>query len=530
MLTILITNIIMAERTGTETATFELALALYKRGHRVMVYSPSLGRLAMELSGRGVPVFDDISQIGVVPDIIHGNHNVALAPAMMRFRHTPALFVCHDVISPFDKPFITDRITHYLAVDYACQERLIVHGVPAQQTEILINAVDTMRYALKDKISSKPRKALAIVKAFHQEPMKTAYIQILNEACSARGITLDLVGRGVGKEISDISRIIPDYDICFAFSRSAIEACCTGAHVVITDEFGYGGVLSAEIARQWPENHLSRRILGPVNLHNLLSGIDAYSATDIQEAALVCRYLTNMDRLVARWEEIYQSSIQNYKIHKNDNGQEDRVLCQFISEFLPRATAEMRAVVVAKQMGYPQNNLQHIDIMNDSWTTEMPLSENTLTGALVLGEGWSHSESWGTWSCDDTALLNLPVKLLKNHGRVVQLLCKHYFPSSVPSQTKAKVTVYLGNRRLTTFYFSNRRPDTETGIKKKVELPAEALNSTNLYIRLRLVMEKASSPAFYGESMDTRRLGVGLMALKLSKPKIIVSESKNKIG
>lgn len=64
MLTILITNIIMAERTGTETATFELALALYKRGHRVMVYSPSLGRLAMELSKSKIIVSESKNKIG----------------------------------------------------------------------------------------------------------------------------------------------------------------------------------------------------------------------------------------------------------------------------------------------------------------------------------------------------------------------------------------------------------------------------------------------------------------------------------
>jgi hypothetical protein len=509
----------MAERTGTEMATFELALALYQRGHRVMVYSPSLGRLAMELAARGIPVVDDVSQIGIVPDIIHGNHNVALATAMLRFSKTPAVFVCHDVINPFDKPFRSQRITHYLAVDYACQERLLVSGIPKQQTEVVINAVNTDEYTLKPDISPKPRKALAIIKAFHQPFLKEAYIDKITSACNARNISLTLVGRGVGNEIENISGIIHDYDICFCFSRSAMETCCAGTHVIVTDEFGYGGVLDAELAKQWPDNHLSKHIaLGPVTQENLLRDIDLYQSTKIKDAAQAWRKLTGMDTLVERWEGIYHDSIHSWK-SLNAADHEDEGLSHFISGFLPRATGELRSIAAIKQGGNPLMRMEHIDALTDLWQNEMPCSDNSLASPLILGEGWSHPEPWGMWSCDDTAQLKLPVQLLKRHGRILQLYCKHYFPAAAPAEETAKVVVYLRDKQLIGLKFPHKNPKSSTGTWKKIEIPAEVLESPDLWITLRLVIDQPRSPALYKDGPDPRRLGIGLMALRLSQPK-----------
>ncbi|MBE7564254.1 hypothetical protein H7F10_15250 [Acidithiobacillus sp. HP-6] len=518
-LSILMTNIIMAERTGTEMATFELALALYQRGHRVMVYSPSLGRLAMELAARGIPVVDDISQIGIVPDIIHGNHNVALATAMIRFSKTPAVFVCHDVINPFDKPFRSPRITHYLAVDYACQERLLVSGIPKQQTEVVINAVNTDEYTLKPDISPKPRKALAIIKAFNLPFLKEAYIDTLAAASNSRNISLTLAGRGVGNEIENISSIIHDYDICFCFSRSAMETCCAGTHVIVTDEFGYGGVLDAELAKQWPDNHLSKHIaLGPVTQVNLLHGIDLYQPRKIKEAAQAWRNLTSMDTLVERWESIYHNSIHNWK-SLNAADHEDAELSHFISGFLPRATGELRSVAAIKQSVSPMMRMEHIDALTDLWQNDMPFSDNSLASTLILGEGWSYPEPSGVWSCDDTAQLKLPIKLLKNHGRIVELYCKHYFPATAPAEETAKVDVYLRDKQIIVLKFPHKNPGTSTEIWNKIEIPIEVLDSQDLLITLRLVICQPRSPALCKGGEDQRTLGIRLMALRLSQPK-----------
>jgi hypothetical protein len=475
----------------------------------------------MELRARGIPVFDDISEIGMVPDIIHGNHNVALATAMMRFRNVPCIFVCHDSISPFDKPLISDRIAHYVAVDYACKERLMAHGVPDDRSEIIINAVDTERFKLKVQFSARPKSAVAIIKGFHQDHMKATYIQTITDACAERNIKIDFIGRGVGKEVDDLSSVISHYDVCFAFSRSAMEACCSGAHVIITDEFGYGGVLSAEVAAQWPKDHLSRHIaLGSVSVKNLLSGIDAYDATEAKKAALAWRRINDIDSLGGHWEEIYVRCIYEDKIKRKKGKSryeiyDDKGLCQFVSGLFPRANAELRAVIAQRAMVYQQIFLDYIHVIDKSWKNDLRFSENTLASALMLGEGWSHSESWGTWTCDEVVTFNLPIKLLIHYGQVVAFRCKHYFPALKASPDRAQVNVFIGDKQVKTFYFLKSQSGKSSGQLKKMIIPSEMLDNDNLFVRLRFVIKGARSPAFYGESGDTRRLGLGLIGLSL---------------
>src|SRR2546422_6977176 len=94
-LRVLITNLSLDGRTGTETYTRDLALAVRALGCEPAVYSPRIGKLAKELRSVDIPASNDLSSFAV-PDVIHGHHNVPLALAILRFPGTPAVFVCHD--------------------------------------------------------------------------------------------------------------------------------------------------------------------------------------------------------------------------------------------------------------------------------------------------------------------------------------------------------------------------------------------------------------------------------------------------
>ena len=83
-LSVLITNLMLTSRTGSELYVQELALALLERGHRPIVYSTQLGTLAEELRQKTVPVVDDLEAISTTPDIIHGQHNLATMTALLR--------------------------------------------------------------------------------------------------------------------------------------------------------------------------------------------------------------------------------------------------------------------------------------------------------------------------------------------------------------------------------------------------------------------------------------------------------------
>src|SRR4051812_14393984 len=94
-LKILLTNIWLSEPAGSEVVVRDLALGLLRRGHRPIVYSPSLGGVAEGLAARGVSVIDDLRSLGEPPDIIHAHHAIPCGEALIRFPEVPAIYACH---------------------------------------------------------------------------------------------------------------------------------------------------------------------------------------------------------------------------------------------------------------------------------------------------------------------------------------------------------------------------------------------------------------------------------------------------
>src|SRR5688500_351980 len=96
---ILLTNLTLATRSGTEIVIRDLALGLAAAGHTPAVFTPDPGPIAQEIRNAGICVVSDVDEMTDVPDLIHGHHYVETAAAMLRFPRTPAIFVCHDRLS-----------------------------------------------------------------------------------------------------------------------------------------------------------------------------------------------------------------------------------------------------------------------------------------------------------------------------------------------------------------------------------------------------------------------------------------------
>src|SRR5262245_17676894 len=104
-LTVLITNITLADRSGTTIVVRDLALGLLHMGHKPIVYSPIIsGPIPKELRAASIPVTDDILSIEQQVDVIHGHHTPATAIAIARFPQAPAVFTCHDFVIWHDSP------------------------------------------------------------------------------------------------------------------------------------------------------------------------------------------------------------------------------------------------------------------------------------------------------------------------------------------------------------------------------------------------------------------------------------------
>ncbi|MBA3241179.1 MAG: glycosyltransferase, partial [Acidobacteria bacterium] len=225
-LKVLITNIKLEARTGTELYVRDLALGLLERGHRPVVYSPRLGGLAEEIRRATVPVVDDLSKLSVPPDIIHGQHANETLTALLHFPRVPAVFFCHDWYFPEDYPPPFPRILRHVAVDQTCRDRLVFErGVPEERVRLLYQFVDLERFTPRPTpLPERARRAVVLCN-YTQE---SEHLAAAREACARAGLALDVYGQRMGRPCAEPEKLFREYDIVFAKGRAALEALAVG--------------------------------------------------------------------------------------------------------------------------------------------------------------------------------------------------------------------------------------------------------------------------------------------------------------
>ena len=142
---ILLTNLVLTHRTGTETVIRDLAIELAARSHHIEVFSPAPGELAAELSAAGIRVLDDPGLLSE-PEIIHGQHHVPTMLALLRFPGVPAVYYCHDRTFFHDEPPRHPRILKYLAVDDHVLQRCGAVTGDAKHVQVILNSVPLHRF------------------------------------------------------------------------------------------------------------------------------------------------------------------------------------------------------------------------------------------------------------------------------------------------------------------------------------------------------------------------------------------------
>lgn len=504
MLSILMTNLCLALRSGTEVMTRELAVVLRERGHRVAIYTPTPGPLAQEVMALGVPVTDRIDRIGFTPDVIHGHHTTALAPALVRFPDTPAVFVCHDTSSAYDRAVVLDRIRAYVGVDQACCERLLADGAPFDRITLIPNGVDLRRFRQRASWAATPRRALAVTKT------NAPYLDALRAACDAAGIALDVVGPAVGRTVHDLPRLMPEADIVFATARSAMEAAATGAAVVICDEYGFHGLLRLADTRDWPDTTLGRRTLREVpTAPALAEAIAAYDAAEVEAVSNRVRTHLSLDICADAFERLYAEAMaaQGGRPPPADHA----ALAQVIADAIPGFgdPAAIDAAATAQQRR--RDDAAHWFALNAPALARAPAEvafNRNGAGRLLLGDGWSEPEPWGVWSEAEQADLILPAALLASWRGDITVCCCHWFPAAADPAQAREVDVLAGGRRVTTWRFV-RRDDAQLNFGwRRLTLPRGERD-----VAIRLVLRDAESPLLLGESTDRRRLGIALQKL-----------------
>jgi hypothetical protein len=303
---VLITNSMLAGRTGSELYVRDLALGLLRRGHRPVVYSPRPGELARRLRMLTVPVVDDLDSLTATPDIIHGQHNLEAAAAVLNFPGVPAVFFCHGWTFWVDAPPILPRVKRYVAVDETCLDRLVCEcGVPPARTRLVFNSVDLERFERRTPLPSTPRRALV----FSNYANEFTHAHVCRVACERAGISVDVVGSAAGTTTDSPESVLKDYDLVFAKGRSALEALAVGAAVILCDLTGGGPlVTTAELERLRRLNFGIRALQSPLTVEAVAAQIARYDAEDAASVSARVRESAGLegmlDQIVSLYEEV----------------------------------------------------------------------------------------------------------------------------------------------------------------------------------------------------------------------------------
>jgi hypothetical protein len=303
---VLLTNHSLADRSGAELYTRDLALALGRRGHQVAVLTSRPGVVADELRAAGIPVVTRSAALGFAPDVIHAHHRLEAMAAVLHFPGTPALFVCHNHRLWLDTTPMHPAFRRYFGVSQLCVDRLVREGVPAGRAELLPNVVDVQRFRPRPALPARPRRALV----FSNYAGRETHLPAVQEACARAGLVLDVIGSGVGNLVAAPEEVLGQYDLVFAKAKAAMEAMAVGAAVVLCDFSGVGPlVTSAGFDRLRPLNFGFAALTEPLAPEPLLREIARYDAADAARVRDRLRASATLEALVERLLAIYQEII-----------------------------------------------------------------------------------------------------------------------------------------------------------------------------------------------------------------------------
>jgi hypothetical protein len=302
-LKVLITNLSIANFSGSESVVELLVDALRRAGHEPMTFAPTLGPQAERMRASGCAVVDRLANLPARPDVMHLQHVTPALMALAAFPDVPAVFSTHSATFEIEAPRPHPQIRKFIAVDDFCRARALERKIPPDRLSVILNAVDLARFLPRQALPARPKAALMLTKTWEQQGLVRA-------ACARAGLTLDQLGPATGEVSDQLEKILPRYDIVFATARMALEAAVVGCAVVVVDGRGFAGMLRSENLQAWRRLNFGIGLLtAPVTAAALDAAIAAYDAAD---AAAVCARLraeSSSDDYAAAYLELYAQAI-----------------------------------------------------------------------------------------------------------------------------------------------------------------------------------------------------------------------------
>ncbi|MFP8781047.1 glycosyltransferase [Hydrogenophaga sp. RWCD_12] len=492
-LRVLITNIRLDGRSGTEIVTRNLAVGLKAAGHLPMVYSPHLGPIAEELRSQGIPVLSRIEQIRTDPDIIHGHHVIQTGVAAARFPHVPGIFVCHDFTAWHDEPPLLDNILHYVAVGDATRDRLTVEsGIDASRLSLVENATDMQLYLPGPPAPSRPRKALVMLKG-------AAQLAPIEAACQERGIQLDVAGAATGRPHEHPEQLFPEYDLVFASGLTAIEAMACLRPVVLCDHRGLAGFVNPTRYSEWRAQNFGLRALAqPLSKEALLAEIDLFSAAEATNIGQRVRRDCSLEPWVDRYLALYRMCIDRFR--EQPPAPSHAAIAAHMEKWCSATQTSRRREAALKA---PMRAMELTGLM--PLATDQPASVNDRSRIALTG--FHGQEPWGQWTAKDQAVLTA-VRPPSDHPQWLEI---EYMPYLSPSM-RTRQTLCSINGAPAARWIDEAA--TAKGLQRRCVPIGEALRESGA-VFVSFETSHASSPRADGTGSDARCLGIGIVALTL---------------
>jgi hypothetical protein len=336
-LTILLTNVWLTHRAGSETVVRDLALGLLRRGHRPIVYSPALGPPAEEIAARGVCVIDDLRNLAEPPDIIHAHHSVPCGEALICFPQTPAIYVCHAFTLWMEAPVYFPQIGAYVAIDEACRDRLVHSaGVPPGHVTVVHNAVDLGRIPPRPQpLRARPERVLAFGKASVMPEVRIA--------CERLGIEYQALGIAADRVVAHPEAELVNFDLVFGSARAALEAMCCGCAAIACDFRGSAGLVTSQnFDRLRAQNFGLRCLSEPVTVDGCVREIGRYDPIEAARVARRARDEADLEKTLDRFESLYAEVLTGARRPRITSDGHERAVGRFLHTYLPRRPADPR--------------------------------------------------------------------------------------------------------------------------------------------------------------------------------------------
>lgn len=311
---ILFTNNTLDKPAGTELSLRDAATRLKARGHDVVCFSRQHGLVAELLKEMGIQAVTELTEIpvGWEPDVIHGHHEWETSLAALRFPESPIVSFCRGVHAWQEAPCTAPNVVKFVVVDTGCRERLInEEQIPESEIEMVLNGIDLSRF--EERTEYRPKVELVLV--FSNYARDDNYLDLIRRACAAEGVACEAIGNGVNRSVSNPTTFLQKADLVFAKGKAALEACASGAMVVVCDE--------PAVARDFvtPENFTTSRELSfgyplmtePHDIETYRNCIKGYNPAVAKDVCQLARDTADIERTVDQLESIYNQAVATWQ-------------------------------------------------------------------------------------------------------------------------------------------------------------------------------------------------------------------------